>query len=100
MRRNDPEVDAVLSAAGLADLAGRFAEEDIDMSVLRMLGEEDLRELGLTLGQRKKLLGRLTELAAYAGRGPQAAAEPEARRLGSGPAGRARRAARDGAALR
>ena len=71
------------------------------MSVLRMLGEEDLRELGLTLGQRKKLLGRLTELAAYAGRGPQqAAAEPEARRLGSGPAGRARRAARDGAALR
>ncbi len=51
------------------------------MSVLRMLGEEDLRELGHTLGQRKKLLGRLTELAAYAGRGPQAAAEPEARRL-------------------
>ena len=51
------------------------------MSVLRMLGEEDLREMGLTLGQRKKLLGRLTELAAYAGRGPQAAAEPEARRL-------------------
>jgi class 3 adenylate cyclase len=81
LRRNDPEVDAVLSAAGLADLAGRFAEEDIDISVLRMLGEEDLREMGLTLGQRKKLLGRLTELAASAGRGPQAAAEPEARRL-------------------
>ena len=78
---NDPEVDAVLGAAGLAHLAGRFAEEDIDMSVLRSLGEDDLREMGLTLGQRRKLLDRLKELAASIGRGPQTAAEPESRRL-------------------
>ena len=51
------------------------------MSVLRSLGEDDLREMGLTLGQRRKLLDRLKELAASAGRGPQTAAEPESRRL-------------------
>jgi len=79
--QKDPEIDAVLGAAGLAHLAGRFAEEDIDMSVLRTLGEEDLRGLGLTLGQRRKLLGRLKDLASATGRGPQAAAEPESRRL-------------------
>ena len=51
------------------------------MSVLRSLGEDDLREMGLTLGQRRKLLDRLKELAASIGRGPQTAAEPESRRL-------------------
>ncbi|MCA3575274.1 MAG: adenylate/guanylate cyclase domain-containing protein, partial [Aestuariivirga sp.] len=79
MPLKDPEVEAILASLGLAHLAGRFADEDVDMSVLRSLGENDLRELGLTIGQRRKLLDRLKEESPQGGAAP--AAEPESRRL-------------------
>lgn len=79
MPRNDPEVQAILNSLGLDHLAGRFASEDIDMSLLRSLDEEDLRTLGLTLGQRKKLLNKLNENRVNSG--IEQAAKPESRRL-------------------
>ncbi len=86
MLRHDPEVDAVLNSLGMAGLSALFAAEDIDAAVLPSLQDSDLREIGLTLGQRKKLLAYLS--AAKAGppaappdapRGPLP--EPELRRL-------------------
>lgn len=55
-----PEVVSVLRSIGLAHLAPRFADADIDAAVFWSLSDGDLRELGLTLGQRKKLIERLT----------------------------------------
>ena len=45
-----------LTAIGLGSLAETFEENDIDLQIVPDLNEEDLRELGLTLGQRKRLL--------------------------------------------
>lgn len=43
----------------MADLAARFAAQHIDGATLWSLSEGDLRELGLSFGQRKRLLDRL-----------------------------------------
>lgn len=51
-----------LEALGLSKLLGRLQAEDIDMSVLPNLDREDLRELGLTIGQRKKLAAGLAQV--------------------------------------
>ena len=51
-----------LKSLGLAKYAKAFAEGEIDFEVLRHLGEDDLRELGLPLGPRKKLLAAIAEL--------------------------------------
>jgi class 3 adenylate cyclase len=82
LSRNDPEVDAVLESAGLGQLSGRFAAEDIDRSVLWSLRDSDLRELGLTIGQRRKLLERLKSGTSPSGSSAEPLAmEPELRRL-------------------
>lgn len=68
MRQPCPEVETVLRDVGLGHLATRFTAEDIDGSVLWSLRDSDLRQLGLTIGQRRKLLDRLQA-------GPQAAGQ-------------------------
>jgi class 3 adenylate cyclase/tetratricopeptide (TPR) repeat protein len=45
-----------LSGIGLGGHADRFAENGVDWDVLRELTETDLKELGLSLGDRKRLL--------------------------------------------
>ena len=52
-------IESWLREHGLSVLAPIFAENDIDMDVLAELSEEDLRELGLSMGQRKRLLRAL-----------------------------------------
>lgn len=47
---------AALEARGLGDLYPRLAAQDLDAAALDELNEADLRELGLTIGQRKRLL--------------------------------------------
>lgn len=59
VKRLGPVVEAVLQSLGLGELADRFAAEDIDDTLFWSLREDDLRELGLNLGQRKRLLERL-----------------------------------------
>jgi class 3 adenylate cyclase len=56
----------------MSDYAQRFAENDIDPSVLRHLTDQDLKELGVSLGHRRKILAAIIELAVVAQ--PQAAA--------------------------
>ncbi|MFZ7090954.1 AAA family ATPase [Primorskyibacter sp. 2E233] len=50
-------MQTVLDQLGLSDLIDRFRTQDIDDALFWTLRESDLRELGLTIGQRKKLLG-------------------------------------------
>jgi len=47
---------AWLRQIGLEQYASVFAENDIDFAMLRKLTEVDLKELGLTLGHRKRFL--------------------------------------------
>jgi class 3 adenylate cyclase/predicted ATPase len=52
-----------LSEHGLSPYAQRFIKNDIDTSVLRHLTDEDLKELGVSLGHRRKILAAIAELA-------------------------------------
>ena len=58
------EIDILefLASVGLSHLHGTFAAEDIDMSVLPQLDKDDFKELGLTIGQRKKIATALNAL--------------------------------------
>ena len=58
------DVNAWLEQLGLGIYAGSFAEQDIDLDVVPELTDADLRELGLSLGHRRKFLKAATELAA------------------------------------
>ena len=46
-----------LAEIGLDSYAAVFSENKIDFEVVRSLSEADLRELGLAIGDRKRLLG-------------------------------------------
>ena len=45
-----------LDGWGLKQLGPRLAEQDIDLDALKYLTEDDLKELGLTIGLRRRLL--------------------------------------------
>jgi SAM domain (Sterile alpha motif) len=45
-----------LEKLGMSEYAGRFAENRIDFSVLRDLTDQDLKDLGVVLGDRRKIL--------------------------------------------
>jgi class 3 adenylate cyclase/tetratricopeptide (TPR) repeat protein len=51
-----------LASLGLGEYAQRFVENGIDMSVVADLTEDDLRELGVLLGHRRKLLRAIGEI--------------------------------------
>jgi class 3 adenylate cyclase/predicted ATPase len=53
------DVVQLLEQLGLAQYAKRFAENDVDLNVLRQLTDQELKELGLTLGHRTKLRSAL-----------------------------------------
>src|SRR5271154_3157453 len=65
-----PQIVDWLEALGMSEYAERFAENDIDCSVLRHLTDQDLKELGVSLGHRRKIL------AAIAGYRPIPASPP------------------------
>ena len=52
---------ATLDRLGLGDFYNRLAANDVDANVIDELSEADLRELGLTLGQRKRFLRARSE---------------------------------------
>jgi class 3 adenylate cyclase len=62
-----------LKTLGMSEYAERFAESDIDTSVLRDLTDQDLKELGVSLGHRRKMLRAIAELAGAAPTSPQPA---------------------------
>src|SRR5215475_5344966 len=51
-----------LASLGLGEYAQRFAENAIDLSVVRDLTEQDLKDLGVLLGHRRKILRTIAEL--------------------------------------
>jgi class 3 adenylate cyclase/predicted ATPase len=50
-----------LEKLGLGQYAQRFAENEIDVTVLRHLTDQDLREIGVPLGHRRKMLAAIRE---------------------------------------
>ena len=68
-----------LASLGLPEYADRFAEHRIDFSTLRDLTDEDLKEeLGVVLlGDRRRLLRAIGELAGAASATPQLVPAPE-----------------------
>jgi class 3 adenylate cyclase len=58
-----PEVADWLNRLGMSEYAERFAENGIDISVLRHLTDQDLKDIGVLLGHRRKLLAAIAELA-------------------------------------
>jgi hypothetical protein len=52
-----------LQKLSLGQYAQRFAENDIDVSVLRHLTDADLEKIGVSLGHRRKMLAAIAELA-------------------------------------
>ena len=80
-----------LEKLGMSEYAQRFAENRIDFSVLRDLTDQDLKDLGIVLGDRRKMLRAIANLdsepasaapASPAARSPPAAStHPPSRRL-------------------
>jgi class 3 adenylate cyclase len=58
-----PQVADWLEKLGMPEYAQRFAANDIDTSVLRHLTDQDLKELGVSLGHRRKMLAAISEVA-------------------------------------
>ena len=56
------EIADWLEKLGMSEYAQRFAENDIDVSVLRDLTDQDLEKIGVSLGHRRKMLRRLRSL--------------------------------------
>jgi len=65
-----------LASLGLSEYAQRFAENHVDASVLRDLTDQDLTELGVPLGHRRKMLRAIAELDRPALEPAEAATEP------------------------
>src|SRR5215831_2089825 len=51
-----------LNTVGLGQYAQRFADNDIDGSILRDLTDEDLEKIGVSLGHRKRMLRAIAKL--------------------------------------
>src|SRR5262249_36971787 len=60
---------------GLSEYSKRFAENAIDLSVVRDLTEQDLKDLGVLLGHRRKMLRAIAELDGSALTASQASAK-------------------------
>jgi class 3 adenylate cyclase len=69
------EIADWLTKLGLPEYAGAFAENGIDVSVLPHLTDQDLKDIGVLLGHRRKMLAAIAQLAGP----PSATLEPAPR---------------------
>ena len=65
-----------LKKLGMSEYVERFAENGIDFSVLRHLTDQDLKDIGVLLGHRRKILAAIAELAGAVPFPPEATATP------------------------
>ena len=73
-----PQIADWLAKLGMSEYAERFAENRIDFFVLRDLTDQDLKDLGVVLGDRRKMLRSIAELAGAVPASPQPTfAEPK-----------------------
>jgi class 3 adenylate cyclase/predicted ATPase len=70
-----------LASIGLSEYAQRFADNAIDLSVIRDLTEQDLKDLGVLLGHRRKILRAIVELDGVTATEPALREEAERRHL-------------------
>ena len=68
-----------LEKLGMSEYAQRFAENDVDFSVLPHLSDLDLKELGVSLGHRRKMLAAIAKLEETS-TAPAPTRAPESRR--------------------
>ena len=66
-----------LEKLGLGQYAQRFAENEIDISVLRHLSDQDLKDIGVPLGHRRKMLAAIGEHSVVAQAPPEPAVRTE-----------------------
>ena len=64
-----------LEKLGMSEYAQRFAENGIDVSALPHLTDQDLKDVGVLLGHRRKMLAAIGQLSGATA----AAAEPATR---------------------
>ena len=57
-----PDLENWLKQFGLEALAGVLAENDVDLDILPDLTEADFEKLGISLGQRRRLLQAIATL--------------------------------------
>jgi class 3 adenylate cyclase len=57
-----PKIAEWLAQLGMSEYAQRFAENRIDVSILRDLTDQDLKDLGIVLGDRRKMLRAIADL--------------------------------------
>ena len=57
-------IEEWLARVDLSRLAATFRDNGIDLDVVARLGDDDLRELGLTIGDRKRVLAAVSSFAA------------------------------------
>jgi class 3 adenylate cyclase/predicted ATPase len=74
------EIADWLEKLGMPEYAQPFTEHKIDISVLGYLTDQDLKDIGIPLGHRRKLLAAIGELTGAAAATPKPAAgkEPDA----------------------
>jgi class 3 adenylate cyclase len=80
MRTPVSSVAEWLATLGLSEYTDRFAENDVDISVLRHLTDQDLKELGVSLGHRRKMLAAIAEREGVARVTSELAGPPESKR--------------------
>jgi class 3 adenylate cyclase len=68
-----------LEKLGMSEYAQRFAENRIDFSVLPDLTDQDLKDLGVVLGDRRKMLRAIGELAVTTAPSPKPAPAAESK---------------------
>jgi SAM domain (Sterile alpha motif) len=56
------EIADWLTRLGLPEYVGAFVEKGIDVSVLPHLTDQDLKDIGVLLGHRRKILAAVAEL--------------------------------------
>src|SRR5215469_10273022 len=56
------QIEDWLEKLGLGECARRFVENDIDLSVLPQLTDQDLKDIGVSLGHRRRILAAMTEM--------------------------------------
>ena len=62
-----------LEKLGMSEYAQRFRENGIDVAVLRHLTDQDLKDIGVLLGHRRKMLAAIAELVGAVQAPPQPA---------------------------
>lgn len=75
------ELDDWLAAHGLGDYVEVFRHHHVDLADLELLSIDDVTELGLPLGPRRRLLRALAIADAERSPGPDPAADPERRQV-------------------